>query len=174
MGSGYSSPSISQMAHPDGYSSWSTTSSDYTVTDHTPLPSIFNPNMSTSNFSLYNTLPHQWQTHAVPQPAHPGSIMQPHSSHGEQIGYPSSPLLSCLWVNDDGVTRCRFTGPLEELKLHCKAMHFTPGPNAAQIECRWQDCDYYKRNDPTVRVMRHDSIWRHIYGVHLGLKRGSI
>ncbi|KAG1832885.1 hypothetical protein DFJ58DRAFT_918135 [Suillus subalutaceus] len=68
---------------------------------------------------------------------------------------------------------CEFIGTLEELKTHCKAIHFT-GPTVVKIECRWEGCDYYKRNDPTVRVMRRDTIWRHIYETHLRLKRGSI
>ncbi|KAG1829541.1 hypothetical protein DFJ58DRAFT_750677 [Suillus subalutaceus] len=188
-GSGCSSPSTSQMAYPNGHSSWSTTPSQYTAVNHTPLPSIFDHNMSTSDFSPYNTLPYQWQTHTVLRPGHlslpftpmmppplaveSSRVIQPHASHGEQIGYALSPLLSCRWLNDDAVTHCEFIGTLEELKTHCKAIHFT-GPTVVKIECRWEGCDYYKRNDPTVRVMRRDTIWRHIYETHLRLKRGSI
>ncbi|KAG1818158.1 uncharacterized protein BJ212DRAFT_127178 [Suillus subaureus] len=174
-GSDYSSPSTSQMAYPDGRYLWSPTSSHYTAANHIPLPSIFDHNVSTSDFSPYNALPYQWQ---------------PHTGHGEQIGYPSNqslvnqsysfplhsypsfPLLSCRWINDDAVTQCEFVGTLEELKSHCKAIHFT-GPKIAQ-KCQWEGCDYYNRNDPTVRVMRRDSAWRHTYEKHLRLKRGSV
>ncbi|KAG1882491.1 hypothetical protein F4604DRAFT_1921681 [Suillus subluteus] len=69
-GSGYLSPSTSQMAYPNNHSSWFTTSSQYTAANHTPLSSIFDQNMSTSDFSLYNTSPYQWQTHTVLQPGH--------------------------------------------------------------------------------------------------------
>lgn len=118
-------------------------------------------------------------------------VMQPHASYGEQTGYPSnqppvhqpysfplhaypsSSLLSCRWLNDDAVTHCGFTGTLKALESHCKTIHFT-GTRIAQIECHWEGCDYYKRNDPTVRVMRRDCMWRHTCEVHLRLKRGSI
>lgn len=212
MGSSCLSPSTSQMAYPNGHSLRSTTSPQYTVANHTPLPSIFDHNTSTSGVSSYNTLPPQWQTRAVPQPGYPGSLpftpmipppfaaessqfallMQAHTSRGEQIGYllnqppnhpsqphsfllhshPSSPLVSCRWLSDDTVTRCGFTGTLRELKLHCATIHFT-GPKIARIECHWEDCDYYKCKDSTVRAMRRDSVWRHICEIHLGLKRGS-
>ncbi|KAG1774601.1 hypothetical protein EV702DRAFT_1200181 [Suillus placidus] len=209
MGSDYSSQSTFQKVDLNGHSSRSTIPSQYTVANH--LPFVFDPNtMSTSDFSPYNTLPHQWQTHANPQPGPlrlpfmpmipPPSavessrfmfVMQPQASHGEQIGYPSnqppinqpypfplhshpsSPLLSCRWLNDDVVTPCGFTGTLEALKLHCKTIHFT-GSKIAQIECHWEGCDYYKHGDPTVRVMRRDCIWRHTCEIHLRLKRGSV
>jgi len=80
------------------------------------------------------------------------------------------PLLSCLWLLD-GIP-CGFTGPLEALKLHCKSSHFF-GPQDAQIKCHWEGCDYHKRDDPAVNVMRRDCMWRHTSEVHLGMKRGT-
>ncbi|KAG1829537.1 hypothetical protein DFJ58DRAFT_825538 [Suillus subalutaceus] len=118
-------------------------------------------------------------------------VMQHHAIHGEQMGYlsnqlpnnqpysfllhshPSSPLLSCRWLNDDVIIHCGFTGTLRELKLHCATVHFT-GPKIARITCHWEGCDYYKCKDPTVCAMRCDLVWRHICEIHLGLKRGSI
>ncbi|KAG2158685.1 uncharacterized protein EDB93DRAFT_561370 [Suillus bovinus] len=116
-------------------------------------------------------------------------VMPPYAIHGEQPSYrsnqppinqppppslhshPSTPVLSCRWLNDAAI-HCGFTGSLKELRLHCKIVHFS-GPNIAQIECHWEGCDYHKRDDPTVHVMRRDSIWRHTCEVHLRLKRGS-
>ncbi|KAG2073234.1 hypothetical protein BDR04DRAFT_1095094 [Suillus decipiens] len=211
VGSGYSS---SSMVFPNGDSSWTTMSPqpEYTVAGNTPF--VFDPNASTSHFSPYNTLPHQWQTHAVSQLGaisfpfipmiHPPLtaeessqptikfITQPRASRGEQMGYPSNQpsinqprhnssllhshpsthLLSCRWLNGDAVTHCEFTGTLGALRLHCKTIHFT-GSNDAQIECRWEGCEYYKRDDPTVRVMRRGCLWRHILEVHLRMKRGG-
>ncbi|KAJ8595552.1 hypothetical protein M405DRAFT_338710 [Rhizopogon salebrosus TDB-379] len=81
-----------------------------------------------------------------------------------------SPLISCRWLIDD--IPCGFAGPLGALSAHCKSSHFS-GPKNAQIECRWEGCDYRKRDDPTVHVMRRDCIWRHTYEIHLGMKRGT-
>ncbi|OAX33473.1 hypothetical protein K503DRAFT_522260 [Rhizopogon vinicolor AM-OR11-026] len=83
----------------------------------------------------------------------------------------SSPgLLSCLWLLNG--TSCGFTGSLQALRAHCKSAHFF-GPQSAQIECHWQGCDYHKRDDPTVHVMRRDCMWRHTREIHLGMKRGT-
>lgn len=159
---------------------------------HTPF--VFDPIMPT-DFLPYNILPYQWQIHTVPQsgplslPVTP-TIPPPLAAESPQFIYPpnqppvyqpySFPLhshpsssLSCRWLNDDAVTHCGFTGTLEALKSHCKIIHFT-GPKSVRIECHWEGCDYYKRSDPTVRVMLRDSIWRHTREVHLRLKRGSI
>ncbi|OAX31512.1 hypothetical protein K503DRAFT_78321 [Rhizopogon vinicolor AM-OR11-026] len=78
----------------------------------------------------------------------------------------SSPgLLSCLWLLDG--TSCGFTGSLQALRAHCESAHFF-GPQSAQIECHWQGCDYHKRDDPTVHVMRRDCMWHHTREIHLG------
>lgn len=93
---------------------------------------------------------------------HPYSI--PRRSH-------RSPLrLSCRWLCDDIL--CEFTGTLKELKAHCKTIHFS-GPQNAQLQCRWEACDYHKRGHPTVHVMRRDCMWRHTCEVHLGMRRGT-
>lgn len=193
MGSGYSFPSTSQKVYSNGRSSKSDISSQHFVANHTPF--VFDPIMPT-DFSPYNILPHQRQIHTVPQPG-PLSfpvtpmIPPPLAAESPQFIYPpnqppvyqpysfplhsnsSSSLLSCRWLNDDAVTHCGFTGTLEALKSHCKTIHFT-GPKIVRIECHWEGCDYYKRSDPTVRVMLRDSIWRHTREVHLRLKRGCI
>lgn len=206
IGSGYLAPSTSQKVYPNGPSSHSTISSQYTITNNPPF--VFGPTLSTSDFSLYNISPHQWQTHAVPQPgplilpltpmipplqtaesSQSTFVMQPHAIHSEQIGYPSSqpinqpfpsplhshpssPLVSCQWLNDAAI-HCGFIGTLKALESHCKIVHLS-GPRIAQIECHWEGCDYHSRDDPMVRVMRRDCIWRHICEVHLRLKRGRI
>ncbi|KAG2347881.1 hypothetical protein BDR05DRAFT_590491 [Suillus weaverae] len=83
------------------------------------------------------------------------------------------PLLRCEWlhvVHEDTLQVCGFQGTLEALKGHCKT-HFNAGPPRAQIECRWDHCDYKKRTNLTVRSMRRDCMWRHMCEVHLGMKR---
>ncbi|KAJ8595618.1 hypothetical protein M405DRAFT_330931 [Rhizopogon salebrosus TDB-379] len=101
-------------------------------------------------------------------PPHPG---RRYRASAERHSNPSPPLLiSCGWLLN-GIP-CGFAGPLEALSTHCKSSHFS-GPKNAQIECRWEGCDYRKRNDPTVYVMRRDCIWRHTYEIHLGMKRGT-
>ncbi|KAG2060771.1 hypothetical protein BDR06DRAFT_384001 [Suillus hirtellus] len=82
----------------------------------------------------------------------------------------SSPLLPCKWLHDDGSQICGFWGTLEALKAHCKT-HLNAGPSYAQIECRWDHCDYKKRSNSAVRCMRRDCMWRHMCEVHLGMKR---
>ncbi|KAG2750994.1 hypothetical protein P692DRAFT_20872923 [Suillus brevipes Sb2] len=63
--SGYSSPLTSQEVYPNGRSLQSNISSQHTVTSYTPF--VLDPTMPASDFLPYNILPHQWQTHAVPQ-----------------------------------------------------------------------------------------------------------
>ncbi|KAG1788661.1 uncharacterized protein HD556DRAFT_848616 [Suillus plorans] len=201
IGSGYLAPRTSQKVYPNDPSSLS---SQYTITNNPPF--VFDPNMPNSTFSPYNISPHQWQTHAAPQPgplslsltpmilplqaAEFTFVMQPHANYGEQIdhplnqptlnqpfpfaphSHPSSSLVSCQWTNDAAI-HCEFIGTLEALKSHCKIVHLF-GPSITQIECHWEGCDYHSRDDPTVRVMRRDCIWRHIREVHLRLKRGRI
>ncbi|KAG1737077.1 uncharacterized protein EDB91DRAFT_488481 [Suillus paluster] len=124
----------------------------------------------------------------IPLPATPESLQtrfasQPHASHGgptcsnqpptrqPDSDQPSSPLLiSCRWQRDVGT--CGFTGTLQMLRAHCQTRHFI-GPQNAQIACRWETCNYHKRSDPTVRVMRRDCMWRHTCEVHLGMKRST-
>jgi len=89
---------------------------------------------------------------------------------GSSLNSSSPPLLTCLWLLD-GIP-CGFTGPLEALKPHCKSSHFS-GPQDAQMKCHWKGCDYHKRDDPAVDIMRRDCMWRHISEVHLGMKRGT-
>ncbi|KAG1731827.1 uncharacterized protein EDB91DRAFT_1153224 [Suillus paluster] len=85
--------------------------------------------------------------------------------------HPSSPLhLSCRWVNDDIL--CEFTGTLEELRAHCQSDHFS-GQKDAKIGCQWDGCNYRKRGNRTVHVMRRDCMWRHTREAHLRLKRGT-
>ncbi|KAG1751928.1 hypothetical protein EDD22DRAFT_1001942, partial [Suillus occidentalis] len=79
-------------------------------------------------------------------------------------------LLHCGWTSL-GVT-CPFNGTLAELKAHCRASHFA-GPKDTLIACQWKECQYYKRGDHAVNLMRRDSIWRHTCEKHLFLKRGS-
>ncbi|KAG0706349.1 hypothetical protein DFH29DRAFT_901947 [Suillus ampliporus] len=109
---------------------------------------------------------------------------QPRASHGGRICYcsnqppmsqpdsdqlhshpPSPLLLSCRWRRDDGI--CGFTGTLRTLRAHCQTSHFI-GPNIAQIACRWETCDYHKRGDLTVHVMRRNCMWLHTYEIHWG------
>ncbi|KAG1750251.1 hypothetical protein EDB19DRAFT_1679347 [Suillus lakei] len=149
---------------------------------------------STSYLPPYDELPlHQWQNSTVPPPGSLSGPLSPMAAETSQIrfssqphanqppthqlhflplhSHPSSPLLlSCRWLCGD--TICRFTGTVEKLRAHCKTSHFAGAPNA-QIQCRWDACNYRKREDPTVHVMRRDCMWRHTCEVHLGMKRGS-
>ncbi|KAG2347888.1 hypothetical protein BDR05DRAFT_957515 [Suillus weaverae] len=135
---------------------------------------------------LYNKPSYQWQSAAIP-PSGPLISTQPHASHSGNMYHPSdqpaisqpnsipfhshSPLpLLCRWLHKDTV--CGFTGTLEALKAHCKTSHFTGLPNAL-VECHWEACEYHKRDDPTIHVMRRDCMWRHTREVHLGMKRGA-
>lgn len=80
-------------------------------------------------------------------------------------------LLYCGWVCED--IPCTFaTGNLQDFRAHCGTSHFA-GPKEVPIACEWQNCNYTKRGDPTVRVMRRDSIWRHTCEKHLFMKRDA-
>jgi len=79
-------------------------------------------------------------------------------------------LISCLWLLNGAP--CGFTGSLDRLKTHCASSHFA-GRRDMQFKCQWEGCHYHKRDDPTVNVMRRDSMWRHVLEVHLGVKRGT-
>ncbi|KAG1726260.1 uncharacterized protein EDB91DRAFT_1254402 [Suillus paluster] len=135
-----------------------------------PLPPIVPPPLAAESSQIRDAL--------QPFSSHGGNICypsdQPPTSHPHSIpfqSHPSSPLLlSCRWLRDD--VPCEFAGTLEELKVHCKTAHFSGPPNA-QIECRWEACEYHKRDDPAVRVMRRGCMWRHTREVHLGMKRGA-
>ncbi|KAG1731822.1 uncharacterized protein EDB91DRAFT_1153200 [Suillus paluster] len=94
------------------------------------------------------------QPYPIPLQSHPSSLLH----------------LSCRWVNDDIL--CEFTGTLEELRAHCQSDHFS-GQKDAKIGCQWDGCNYRKRGDRTVHVMRRDCIWRHTREAHLRLKRGT-
>ncbi|KAG1870710.1 hypothetical protein DFJ58DRAFT_22226 [Suillus subalutaceus] len=179
MRSDYSSSYTFPMWYPDVHRSHSTT------VIKQDLPFVFGPEMSTSDVLLYNEPLYQWQNSAVSQPG-PLISTQPHASHSGNIyhlsdqrassqpnsillhSHPPPPLL-CRWLRDDTV--CGFTGTLEALKAHCKTSHFA-GPPSALVECRWEACEYHKRDDPTIHVMRRDCMWRHTREVHLGMKRG--
>ncbi|KAG2048039.1 hypothetical protein BDR06DRAFT_999895 [Suillus hirtellus] len=80
-------------------------------------------------------------------------------------------LLYCGWVCE-GVLCTFATENLQDFRAHCGASHFA-GPKEAPIACEWQNCHYTKRGDPTVHVMRRDSIWRHTCEKHLFMKRGA-
>lgn len=89
-----------------------------------------------------------------------------------QSDIPFSPLLLyCGWVCE-GIPCTFATGNLQELRAHCGASHFA-GPREVPIACEWRNCDYHKRGDPAVHVMRRDSIWRHTCEKHLFMKRSA-
>ncbi|KAG0702778.1 hypothetical protein DFH29DRAFT_919680 [Suillus ampliporus] len=135
-----------------------------------PLPSMILPPFSAESSQMIFAL--------QPCASHGGNIYYPSDRPATNQPYsiplhshPSSPLLlSCRWLRGD--TPCGFTGTLKVLKAHCRTSHFSGSQNT-QIECRWEACDYHKRDDPTVHAMRRDCIWRHTSEVHLGMKRGT-
>jgi hypothetical protein len=65
---------------------------------------------------------------------------------------------------------CTFEGPLEAFKTHFRHSHLE-GAQDAPHECRWQGCKYRKRNNAAIRVMRRDSMFRHVLEKHFGKKR---
>ncbi|KAG1734513.1 hypothetical protein EDB19DRAFT_1155066 [Suillus lakei] len=122
----------------------------------------------------YNS--YQWPNFVIPRPDLGFSqvvfVSQPTNRPDSiplQSHFPFPPL-HCRWLSD-GIP-CTFTGTLEELRVHCRASHFA-GPKDAPIACQWEDCEYHRRGDRAVRVMRRDCVWRHTCEIHLFLKRGT-
>ncbi|KAG1750250.1 hypothetical protein EDB19DRAFT_1679339 [Suillus lakei] len=133
-----------------------------------PLLPLIPPHMAVEcSQSRFSTQPHVSQSGNISHPSDQPATSQPDSI--PLHSHPSPPLL-CRWLGDGTV--CKFTGTLKALKAHCKISHFAGSQNA-QVECRWVACDYHKRDDHTVRVMRRDCMWRHICEVHLGKRRGT-
>ncbi|KAG2103185.1 hypothetical protein BD769DRAFT_169647 [Suillus cothurnatus] len=142
---------------------------------------------STDSTMFSNEPAYQCQVLAIP-PSRPSFNIHPHlavghrfSSHPHYGGHPPtqhpylhpphpSPLLLCKWLHEDTLQICGFQGTYEALKAHCKR-HFKSGPSHAQIQCRWDRCEYKKCSNSTVRCMRRDCLWRHISEIHLGMKR---
>jgi hypothetical protein len=79
-----------------------------------------------------------------------------------------APLIHCGWVNEDNMS-CKFRGPLDAMKGHFTTMHLS-GPQNAQKRCRWGGCEYSRRGKPDFHTMRRDSMWRHVYEIHLNVK----
>ncbi|KAG0702790.1 hypothetical protein DFH29DRAFT_1068926 [Suillus ampliporus] len=137
-----------------------------------PLPPMIPPPLA-AEYSQISFSPQHYVNHGehICYPSYQLPANQPYSIllHG----HPSDPFLpSCRWLRDHDGTLCGFTGTMEAFKAHCKTTHFA-GPQNAQIECRWEACNYHKRDDPTVHVMRRGCMWRHTCEVHLGMKRGT-
>lgn len=80
-----------------------------------------------------------------------------------------STVFSCGWLVGENRT-CGFEGPLDAIKTHFRSSHLSGAQNAPNV-CRWQGCEYRKRNDATIQDMRRDSAWRHVRETHLGIKR---
>lgn len=88
-------------------------------------------------------------------------------SHTHTHAQPEEYLIPCCWRHDDNVP-CKFRGSKGALKVHI--LDHLPGPQGADIICRWEGCDYFKRGQPTVNTMRRDSVWRHTLERHLNVK----
>jgi hypothetical protein len=88
-------------------------------------------------------------------------------SHTHTHAQPEEYLIPCCWRHDDNVP-CKFRGSKGALKVHI--LDHLPGPQGADIICRWEGCDYFKRSQPTVNTMRRDSVWRHTLERHLNVK----
>jgi hypothetical protein len=83
--------------------------------------------------------------------------------------YSPSTSFSCGWLLGENTT-CTFEGPLEAFKTHFRQSHLE-GAQDALHECRWQGCKYRKRTNAAIRVMRRDSMFRHVLEKHFGKKR---
>lgn len=91
-----------------------------------------------------------------------------HRFHPYEIHH-SSTTFSCGWLVGENRT-CKFEGPLDAFKTHFRRSHLS-GAQDALHACCWQGCNYCKRDNETVHVMRRDSVWRHVKETHLGMKR---
>ncbi|KAG2126844.1 hypothetical protein DEU56DRAFT_537845 [Suillus clintonianus] len=116
--------------------------------------------------SSYSSLS-QWQDLVISQPP----LSHPQEPYLIPIpNRPSAPPVICRWLYNG--RRCGHETTLGEYKQHWKLNHF-PECRDALIQCRWQDCDYHKRGDPSIRVMLRGCMWRHIHEVHLGHRRST-
>ncbi|KAG2067914.1 hypothetical protein BDR04DRAFT_1104337 [Suillus decipiens] len=97
--------------------------------------------------------------------------MRCHRFHPHRIHHSSSTTFSCGWLIGENRT-CGFEGPLDAFKTHFRRSHLS-GAQDALHACCWQGCNYCKRDNETVHVMRRDSVWRHAKETHLGMKRNS-
>ncbi|KAG2362442.1 hypothetical protein BDR07DRAFT_1031161 [Suillus spraguei] len=110
---------------------------------------------------------------APSQPIHRNPPSPPSSGRHRrtqtQKTYPLPSKIRCYWLDEDN-TPCPFKGSFDDLKKHFKNSHLSGAQNSLG-RCRWQDCQYQKRADPTVHDMRRDCVWRHVREKHLKIKR---
>ncbi|KAG0698994.1 hypothetical protein DFH29DRAFT_938493 [Suillus ampliporus] len=108
----------------------------------------------------------QMQNSVTPQPL-PSQIQsptnQPLASSIPIQNDTSSPLFTCHWLCNNEV--CRYEGTVKDLAEHCKCHHLPECPGAL-IKCIWE-------GNPSINVMRRDSVWRHISEFHLGIRRST-
>lgn len=148
------------LVHSQNLTSYSPVYSQYTV------PGSDNPAEMFTGLSSYNHLSQQQNLVILP----PSSRQQepyPIITHNN----PSSPLIVCRWLYYDRCCGHEATSKTE-LNRHWKITHRLECQDA-WIQCLWEGCDYHRRGDPSVRVMRRSCVWRHIHEVHLGHRRST-
>jgi hypothetical protein len=119
--------------------------------------------LSNPSYRPPSTQPHQ-------EPHRRKSRSRQNSRHRRR-SHPYSPStsFSCGWLLGENMT-CTFEGPLEAFGTHLRHSHLK-GTQDALHECCWQGCKYRKRSNAAIRVMRRDSMFRHILEKHFGKKR---
>lgn len=99
------------------------------------------------------------------------NIQRHRRSNTHRAHHSPSTIFSCGWLVGENTT-CGFEGPLDAFKAHFMQSHPSGAQNAPN-SCRWQGCDYRKRDNATIKVMRRDCLWRHVRETHLRVKRNA-
>ncbi|KAG1806229.1 hypothetical protein EV424DRAFT_1428274 [Suillus variegatus] len=175
IGSDYSSPQALQMPGPIGHTLPEPSQCGMTASD---IHSVVH---MTTNSNAVSRTPNNLRTSVSLGPSQ--SVSCVHDLEGVHSGFrllPSSAqselpikqlsLLLCRWVHNNAP--CGYDGTLEDLKQHWYDDHL-PGFPGAMIQCQWERCNYHRRGDRLMNVMRRCSVWRHISEVHLMYRRNS-
>ncbi|KAG0706445.1 hypothetical protein DFH29DRAFT_901073 [Suillus ampliporus] len=149
--------------------------------DSLSMRSNYSPSYESQTYALHHhhfahndpRSSHPRQNCVTPQPL-PSQIQsptnQPLASSIPIQNDTSSPLFTCNWLHNNEV--CGYEGTVKDLAEHCKCRHLPECPSAL-IKCIWEGCDYHRRGNPSINVMRRDSVWRHISEFHLGIRRST-
>ncbi|KAG1804115.1 uncharacterized protein BJ212DRAFT_944638 [Suillus subaureus] len=153
------------------------------------LPEQPDPSMAPLPFAAIFSHPYIGHGDDTSNPSHRPPSIQPHQdlphrnsrsrqnsrrrrrSHSYRTHHspPSIATFSCDWLVGENTT-CTFKGPLDVFKTHFRRSHLSGDQNAPNA-CRWRNCTYRKRDNADICVMRRDSVRRHVWETHLGLKR---
>ncbi|KAG2362443.1 hypothetical protein BDR07DRAFT_1031220 [Suillus spraguei] len=125
--------------------------------------------ISNASFPPQSIRPHQ------DLPCRNSRSRQNSQRRGRSRPYPThhspSTTFCCGWLIGENKT-CEFEGPLHAFKIHFRHSHLSGTQDAPNV-CRWQGCNYRKRDNADINVMRCDSVRRHVWEIHLGIKRNA-